>query len=128
MATILIVDDDVDMCEAYTVVLEARGHEIIKAHSGAEARDVLEGTTPDAAILDVMMETDTAGFELARYIHDKNPKLPMIMVTGVHEATGAPFRFQPDESWLPVIKIMDKPIKPATLAEELEALLQSVAN
>jgi DNA-binding response OmpR family regulator len=123
MAEILIVDDDVDLAEGYRLVLESRGHSVHCEFSAADARKALESIQPDAAVLDVMMETPTAGFELARDIHAKFPELPMIMATSVHQATGVPFRFEPDETWLPVLKILDKPVNPATLAEQIEAML-----
>ena len=46
------------------------------------------------------------------------------MLSGVHAATGVPFRFKPDETWLPVSKFLDKPVPPATLAGEVEAFLK----
>lgn len=123
MAVILLIDDDVDLVEMNQAVLEARGHQVRSAYSAAGARKLLDGVRPDLAVLDVMMESDTAGFELARDIHERYADLPMILVTGIHEAAGVPFRFAPDETWLPVVKILDKPVTPAALADEVEAIL-----
>jgi DNA-binding NtrC family response regulator len=122
MATILLVDDDVDLVEQNRLVLEARGLEVQVAYSGSEARAALDAARPDAAVLDVMMESPTAGLELARWVHEKYPELPMIMLSGVHEATGSPFRFEPDEVWLPVLKFLDKPVAPGRLADEVASL------
>ena len=47
----------------------------------------------------------------------------MIVLSGIHEATGVPFRFEPDETWLPVLKFLDKPVAPADLAGEIETIL-----
>lgn len=124
MATILLIDDDVDLVEMNAAVLAHRGHKVVKAYSAAEARRKLaEGPAPDLVVLDVMMEEVSAGFELAREIHDKFPSLPTIMLSGVHAATGVPFRFKPDETWLPVTKFLDKPVPPAVLAKEIDAFL-----
>ena len=82
----------------------------------------------DIIVLDVMMESRGAGFELAREIHKTYPEMPTIMLTSVHEATGVPYRFEPDESWLPVVKFMDKPVDPAKLADEIEATLKRIAE
>ncbi|MFP4139548.1 MAG: response regulator [Planctomycetota bacterium] len=122
MAVILLVDDDVDLVEQNRLVLEARGLEVQVAYSGSEARAALDAACPDAAVLDVMMESPTAGLELARWVHEKYPELPMIMLSGVHEATGSPFRFEPDEAWLPVLKFLDKPVAPGRLADEVASL------
>ncbi len=124
MATILLIDDDVDLMEMNSGVLAHRGHEVLRAYSAAEARRTLaEGAAPDLVVLDVMMEEVTAGFNLAREIHQKFPRLPTIMLSGIHAATGVPFRFKPDETWLPVIRFLDKPVAPAALAAEIEQLL-----
>lgn len=123
MGRILLVDDDVDLVDMNRLVLEARGHQVTASYSASEARQALENDLPDIAVLDVMMESVVAGFELAREIHQKHPDLPMIMLSGVHAATGVPFRFAPDETWMPVLKFLDKPVDPTLLADEVEAAL-----
>jgi CheY-like chemotaxis protein len=125
MATILLIDDDVDLMEMNSAVLGHRGHTVLRAYSAAEARRKLAAGTPvDLVVLDVMMEEVNSGFELAREIHDKFPNVPTIMLSGVHAATGVPFRFKPDETWLPVAKFLDKPVAPATLANEIDDFLK----
>jgi CheY-like chemotaxis protein len=104
-------------------VLAQRGHEVSAAYSGAEARGRLETLTPDIVVLDVMMDSMTEGFELARDLHEKLPAMPMIMLSGVREATGVRYRISPDETWLPVARFLDKPIDPAALADEVDNVL-----
>ena len=113
MATILLIDDDVDLVEMNSAVLPHRGHEVLKAYSAA-----------DLVVLDVMMEKFNAGFDLAQEIHQRFPHLPTIMLSGIQAATGVPFRFEPDETWLPVARFLDKPVAPAALANEIELLLK----
>ena len=124
MAKILLVDDDLDLIQMNRLVLERRGHQVMGACSGAEAREAVRKSVPDLAVVDVMMESMSAGFDLARELHQNLPALPMIMLSGVHEATGVPFRFEPDKDWLPVVKFLDKPFEPARLADEIEAILK----
>ena len=125
MAKVLLVDDDVDLVHMNRLVLQKRGHEVTAAYSAAEARAALQKGRPDIAVLDVMMESMTAGFDLAREVHGLLPDLPMIILSGVHEATGVPFRFEPEKDWLPVLKFLDKPVEPARLADEIEAVLKT---
>ena len=98
------------------------------AYSASEALVEIAKDRPDVAVLDVMMESISAGIELAREIHRKHADLPMIMLSGVHAATGVPFRFTPDETWLPVLKFLDKPVEPGKLAGEIEAALKAGAK
>ena len=125
MAKILLVDDDVDLVAMYAAVLAHRGHEVMRAYSAAEALRAVEAGPPDIFVLDVMMESETAGFELARKVHEAFPEVPAVMLSGIHEASGVPFRFSPDETWLPVVEFIDKPVQPAALADRIEGLLQA---
>lgn len=123
MATILLVDDDVDLVEMNQLVLSQRGHDVSCAYSAAEAREVLAGVRPDIVVLDVMMETDTAGFELARELHDRDPALPILMLSAIRSSIKVPPGFTPDEMKLPIVKFMDKPSSPERLAVEIDAAL-----
>ena len=125
MAKVLLVDDDVDLVNMNRLVLEKRGHKVTAAYSAQEARAALQKARPDIAVLDVMMESVSAGFDLARDVHAMLPDLPMIVLSGVHEATGVPFRFEPEGEWLPVLKFLDKPVDPAQLAAEIEGVLKA---
>jgi len=124
MAKVLLIDDDVDLVDMNKLVLTSRGHEVAVAYSAQEARAALEKLVPDVAVIDVMMESESAGIELAREIHDRFPGLPTLILSSVHKAKQLPYRFVPDETWLPVLKFIDKPIAPAALADQIEALLK----
>ena len=129
MAKVFLIDDDVDLVKMNEIVLKKRGHEIIIAYSASQKQaQSLPTSKPDIIVLDVMMESRDAGFELAREIHKMYPDMPTIMLTSVHEAAGVPYRFEPDESWLPVVKFMDKPVDPTKLTDEIEATLKRIAE
>lgn len=124
MATILLIDDDVDLVEMNQLVLTHRGHLVRSAYSAGQARQMLQQAgLPDLVVLDVMMESDTAGFELAREIHQLYPDVPTVILSGLHAATGVPLCFAPGSTRLPVVKFMDKPVAPAALADEIESIL-----
>ena len=103
--TILIIDDDPDITEAMTVVLENKGYEVRSAQDSTEGMERLKETKPDVIILDVMMRTSQEGFELSRELkHNADYKsIPILMLTAVKEKTGLDFGpTAGDESWLPV--------------------------
>ena len=62
---ILMVDDDRDLVASVKAFLEARGYEVDTAHSGIEARERLAVQRPDLVVLDIMMDYDTDGFNVA---------------------------------------------------------------
>lgn len=128
MAKILLVDDDVDLIEMNRLVLTRRGHDVACAYSAAEAREQLRTTVPDLIVLDVMMETQTAGLELVQELHRTHPDLPVLMLSAIRSATQRPPGPSFDAGRLPGVKFMDKPALPERLADEIEAMLTGRRN
>jgi len=127
MPIVMIIDDDVDMVDMYQAVLNQKGHEVIIAYTAEEARKTLATKRPDIVVLDVMMETVDAGFELGREIHTKFPDLPILflssIISEIDEKTGIPNIFEVDDSWLKLIRFLDKPVKAEKLSAEIDKLL-----
>jgi CheY-like chemotaxis protein len=123
---ILIIDDDPDITEAMTVVLENKGYEVSSAADSSEGMDRLKESRPDLIILDVMMRTNQEGFEMSRELK-LNPTykdIPILMLTAVKDKTGIDFKPDAgDQSWLPVEGFLDKPVKPDVLIDKVRTLL-----
>lgn len=126
MAHVLLVDDDIQLLEANTIVISANKHQVTHAHSAAEATELLTRLKPDIVVLDVMMEDFDSGFELAKHVSAAYPDLPMIMLTGVYEYMDDAWKqaFDEDKSWLPVHRFMEKPVSPTVLLYEIETMLK----
>ena len=123
---ILLVDDDPDLISAFEAILYNKGYEVITALSKNEGIDKLRKNDPDLAILDVMMDEEHDGFDMAREIKKANPALPVIMLTGISDVTGINFRAaMADPSWLPADEYLDKPVKPQELIDTIEELLNN---
>jgi len=120
---VLVIDDDVEFVEAMTNVLDAKGYDVDSAPNGKIGVAKAKELKPDIILLDVMMTTKSEGFDVAREIHkDDNLKtVPVILITGVRKEMSLPFGFEPDETWLPVKGVLEKPVKP-------EVLLKTVAE
>ena len=126
---ILIVDDDPDIALATRLSLEAVGYEVVEARSSSEGLAQVKACHPDLIILDIMMETTTAGFQMALKLRSSEPTseyavyrdIPIIMVTSVHSTT--PVRFGPDEDYLPIEEFLDKPVDPDVLITKIARLL-----
>lgn len=114
---VLVIDDDSDFVESVANLLEARGYAVVSASNGKEGVQKAKAERPDVILLDVMMTTKDEGFNVARELHatEALAKTPVIMVTGVRKEMNLPFGFEPDETWLPVKQILEKPVKPETL-------------
>ncbi|MBN1819030.1 MAG: response regulator [Sedimentisphaerales bacterium] len=123
---ILIIDDDPDISEAMTVVLESKNYQVSVARNSREGMDRIQAQKPDLIILDVMMDTPQEGFTLGRQLKEdpKTKDIPVLMVTAVKEKTGLDFKAEAgDETWLPVEEFIDKPVKPQILLEKVGKLI-----
>ncbi|MHB8155565.1 MAG: response regulator [Candidatus Omnitrophota bacterium] len=123
---ILIVDDDPDFIEAISTLLEARDYEILSATNGADGFKQAKANLPDLILLDVMMTHKSEGFDVARELkEDQTTKnIPVILITGIRKDMNLPFGFEPDTDWLPVSRILEKPVKPETLLNAVAEALK----
>ena len=80
---ILIVDDDVNICELLRLYLEKEGYETAIAHDGETAVEAFENGGFDLVLLDVMMPR-VDGWEACRRIRAKG-NVPIIMLTAKGE-------------------------------------------
>ena len=126
---ILLIDDDRDLVNTVRIVLESKNYKVRAAYNGKEGYGKIEEEAPDLIILDVMMATDTEGFDLAFKLSN-NPKyqnIPIVMVTAFTQkmAEEGPDKFQHilGESW-PVSQFLEKPIDPETLLSVVEDTLK----
>ena len=118
---ILLVDDDADQRLSIRLPLEAAGYAIFEAPGYDQGLAAVKEVKPDLIVLDVMMDTTTAGFQFALTLHSPDPdsdyrafsKTPIIMLTAIHSTT--PLRFSPDDDYLPVQTFLEKPIDPKVL-------------
>ena len=124
---ILLVDDDRDLVLSVQTYLEARGYEVDTAHSGVEARERIEKRVPDLAVLDIMMDYDTDGFNLAHTLREdaRTKDVPVIIMSGfTKELDTKTHVFEPMmyREW-PAAKFFEKPVKLAVLADAIAELL-----
>ena len=114
---VLMIDDDPEFVDAITNLLDAKGYEVHTASNGKDGVAKAKAENPDIILLDVMMTTKHEGFDTAREMHeDENIKdTPIIIMTGIRREMNLPFGFEPDETWLPVKQVLEKPVKPEVL-------------
>ncbi|MBC8393702.1 MAG: sigma-54-dependent Fis family transcriptional regulator [Deltaproteobacteria bacterium] len=80
METVLIVDDEKNYPPILSAVLEEEGFETLSAYSGKEALKVLENSDVDMVLADMKMPV-MDGIELLENIKNRDPDLPVIMMT-----------------------------------------------
>jgi two-component system, chemotaxis family, chemotaxis protein CheY len=79
---VLVVDDDPDILEALSEILEAEGFEIRRARNGKEALERLEPEPPQLILLDLMMPV-MDGWEFAQRMRQKPSvaNIPLIVLS-----------------------------------------------
>jgi PAS domain S-box-containing protein len=88
--TILIVDDDALISISTVDMLEDLGHEVIEAHSGKRALEILrEVERIDLMITDYSMPKMN-GMELATSARELRPDLPILLATGYADLPSGP--------------------------------------
>jgi two-component system, OmpR family, alkaline phosphatase synthesis response regulator PhoP len=128
-ADILIIDDDKDLVSAMRVVLESKSYHVRTAHNGSEGYARIEEAPPDLIILDVMMATDTEGFDLAFKLRNQTAykDIPIVMATSFPQKMSeeGPEKFQHilGENW-PVTQFLEKPVDPEELLSTVETILR----
>jgi len=81
MGKILIVDDEPQIRQSFEKILTGEGHTVRTAANGEAAISAVKTEVPDLVIMDVSMP-GMSGLEAFRAIHEIEPKLPVIVMTG----------------------------------------------
>ena len=124
---ILVVDDDPDILDAISMILESRGYHLIFAHDGLECLDKLASEKPDLMILDLLMPK-MDGFAVYREL--QAPKwseyrgMPILILSSVREeASRRRYELETGQTLKPD-EYVEKPVVPGVLLGRVEKLLE----
>lgn len=85
---ILLADDDPEVVDVTSILLEDEGYEIVTAKDGAEALEKIKLENPDLIILDLLMP-HVDGFAVISMLKDPRyerwSKIPVIILTSVRK-------------------------------------------
>lgn len=130
---ILVVDDDEDFLFTVRTILSRKPeYQIFEARSGKECLELLPKVEPDLILLDVIMETDIDGFNVAQTIKDpssanqyaKYRDVPIIFLTSVEQKTKLRFADKIGTPLMPSDDFITKPVKPQDLLSRIEEVLR----
>ncbi len=119
---ILVVDDEPDVIDYFTALLEENGYETQSASNGAEAIEAIRTFKPDLVSLDITMP-EQSGVKTYRQIKegDEFKGIPVLIVTGIasdfKQFISTRKQVPPPDGYL------EKPVKPETLAAEVKRLI-----
>ena len=82
---LLIIDDDIAIQTSLSLLFRKEGFAVRVADGPFETREILDGETPEAILLDMNFSVDTSGedgLRLLRYIRERLPNVPVLLITG----------------------------------------------
>ncbi len=86
MANILIVEDDKDLNNAYSIILSSQDHVVESAFDGQEALDKLTTFKPDLILLDLLMPI-MGGLEFLQHFDLKaHPDVKVLIFTNMENS------------------------------------------
>ena len=124
MKKVLLVDDDVDFCEATKLLLESKGFEVVLAYDGKQGLDKIRAERPDLVILDVMMP-EMNGYDVC-VVLKSDPELkniPVILLTAVDQEIFRTHYTQHMGLMTEANDYIAKPVESAELVKRVEDLL-----
>ncbi len=126
---ILIVDDDPDFSVSTAAVLESRGYNVRTAASGKEGLAHLLKEPPDLVILDIMMEYDSAGYEVNQAIkfrdeYQLSRDVPILMVSSIQIDPATLFSRATEVEFVTPDAYMTKPLDIPQFLVKVQNLLE----
>ena len=82
MAMILVIDDEIEACNALEDYLTNKGYEVITAYDGKNAIEKVKEFRPDIVLLDIIMP-GMSGERILEQIKKMAPHIKVIMTTVV---------------------------------------------
>jgi DNA-binding response OmpR family regulator len=115
--SVLVVDDDVNICELIRLYLEKEGWEVLTAYNGKSALEAFVGSAPNMVILDIMLP-GMDGWQVCREIR-KISDIPIIMLTAKGETFDKVLGLE-----LGADDYIVKPFEPKELVARVKAVLR----
>jgi DNA-binding NtrC family response regulator len=80
MNSILIIDDEKEICESIKMILEYEGYSVTYSTSATEGISILSSNSYSGLLLDIQMP-EMSGFEVLKKVKVKNPSLSVIIIS-----------------------------------------------
>ena len=82
---LLVVDDEIDICNFVKSFFEIRGFKVSTALDGDEAMERLVKDEPDIVMMDLKMRREGEGLEYLKKMKEARPSVKVLMVTGTDD-------------------------------------------
>lgn len=114
---VLVIDDDVNICELIRLYMEKEGYDVLSVHNGKKAVETFSMFAPNIVILDIMLP-GADGWQVCREIR-KISNIPIIMLTAKGETFDKVLGLE-----LGADDYIVKPFEPKELVARIKAVLR----
>lgn len=114
----LLVDGDVEIRGSFARILKENGWSVVESGNGVDALEMVGKRPFDAIVSDVTMP-GMDGIDFLRSVHELEPDLPVVMVTGVPALDSATKAIE-----FGAFRYLKKPVAPDLLAGTLDRAFQ----
>lgn len=112
--TVLVVDDNADLCTLLEDFLQMNGFDVVCARDGTEAFDALDGRTIDLAVIDLLLPGHLSGDEVAARAVQRGARVLTMSGALASDTSGRDLRHPH----------LAKPFRMANLLSAIETVLQ----
>ena len=112
--TVLVVDDNVDLCTLIQDFLQSKGFDVVCAPNGTEACDVLDRRAVDLAVIDLLLPGPLSGDEVVANALQRGVKVLTMSGALASDTSGRDLRHPH----------LAKPFRLANLLSAMEAVLR----
>jgi DNA-binding response OmpR family regulator len=122
---ILIVDDDPDILEGITTILETQPYRLASARDGKQCMEIVNEEVPDLLILDLLMPR-MDGWGVIREMRSEprfNTVPIMILTTVIEDASRRRYELETNMA-MDVQDYVQKPVRPEELLRRVDNLLR----
>jgi len=79
--SILIIDDDMELCEEFKDIFEAEGYYVKIIHNGLSGKKILKNEKFDILLLDIKIP-GLNGFAILKWLRENNYRIKIMVLTG----------------------------------------------
>lgn len=116
--SILLIDDDADVLDAYTQLLEQSGYRVFACNNPFEAQAWIQPDWPGIVLSDVCMP-GCSGIDLMMLFHQDDQQIPILLITGHGDVPMAVDAVKKG-AW----DFLQKPVDPGKLLSQVEEALR----
>jgi len=120
--TVLVVDDEKEMCLSLKEILESRGYECLYVTNPGDVAGIMFSRTIDLVLMDIKMP-GMSGIDLLKAIRKNHGRIPIVMITGYPSVENVVKAMK-----YGALNVFVKPLKIQTLLSEVERLFSSRRN